>query len=803
MTTANPSGEAAALRERLSRLSEASLRINESLDLDTLLQGVLDSASALAGARYGVLAVLGGDGQVEALLASGLTPDEFRGLREIPGGADIFEYLGSLTGPLRVADFAGHARSLGLPEFRPPVPVRAFLSVPIRRLGDVTGYIYVAQSEPGTEFSAEDEETLVTFAAQAALVIANARRHQQEQRARAGLEALVSTSPVGVVVFDVRTGRPASFNREARRIVDGLRQPEQSPEELLNTLIVRRADGREEALPELPLARMMSAGERVRAEEITLVAPDGRSVAVLLNATPIRAGEGESDGAPVEEGQVESYVVTVQDLTELEKLGRMRADFLGLVSQRLRAPMAAVKGAVTTLLESGAQMDPTETRPFHRIINDQADRMRRFISDLLDVARIETGALVVSPAPTEVTGLLEEARLRFLGMGGRCGIQVETDLAPALPPVMADSWRMAQALAYLLSRVSVRLPMGTPVIRVSAVREGLHVAVSVAAQEQEDVSYESPRRLGGFPSVEGDDYGGDGDLSLAVCKGVVEAHGGRLRAENDGPGLGTRFTVTVPAAHWEAGGAAPAAALSHSVARDRLRVLAVDGDLQALRHLRDTLWNAGYFPIATGDPEEVPRLIEEERPQLALLDATLPGYDGPLPEVLRTIMIAADAPVILLTTPGQESVMAHALDLGVSDYLVRPFSPSELAARINAALRRHTEPHLAAPSQTYVLGNLTIDYAQRRVSLAGSPVQMTPHEYGLLAELAMNAGRTLTHDQLLQRVWSPGRMGQRWLLREVVKRLRSKLGDTASNPAYIFLQRGVGYRMGPAETPDS
>ena len=116
---------------------------------------------------------------------------------------------------------------------------------------------------------------------------------------------------MGVVVFDARTGTPVSFNREARRLVADLGRPGQSPEEFLDTLTIRRADGQETALPELPLARLMSAGETVRAEEMTLLAPGGGSVTTLVNATPII-----SDG-----GEVETYVVTLQDLTELEEVG--------------------------------------------------------------------------------------------------------------------------------------------------------------------------------------------------------------------------------------------------------------------------------------------------------------------------------------------------------------------------------------------------------------------------------------------------------------------------------------------------
>ena len=167
------------------------------------------------------------------------------------------------------------------------------------------------------------------FASQAALVIANARTHREERRARAGLETLIDTSPVGVVVFDVKTGAVASFNREAARIVDGLRGEGQAPEDLLGLLTVRRADGSQVSLEEFPLARVLGSGETVRAEEIVMPVPDGRSVTVLLNATPINSGEGGG-------GEVESVVVTMQDLTPLEEQERLRAEFLGMVSHELQ-----------------------------------------------------------------------------------------------------------------------------------------------------------------------------------------------------------------------------------------------------------------------------------------------------------------------------------------------------------------------------------------------------------------------------------------------------------------------------------
>ena len=231
--------------------------------------------------------------------------------------------------------------------------------------------------------------------------------------------------------------------------------------------------------------------------------------------------------------------------------------------------------------------------------------------------------------------------------------------------------------------------------------------------------------------------------------------------------------------------------------RGKVRVLAVDDDPQALRYVRDALDRAGYMPIVTGNPEDVPRLMEEECPHLVLLDLMLPGNDGM--EVMQDILKREDVLVIFLSMYGQENVVARALDMGASDYVVKPFSPTELAARIGAALRKRVAFHRDEPYGPYDTGGLTIDYAQRRVTLAGRPVELTATEYALLYELSVHAGRVLTHDVLLQRVWGPERTGEPWQVREVVKRLRRKLGDNAQSPTYIFTEPRVGYRMAKGE----
>ena len=491
-------------------------------------------------------------------------------------------------------------------------------------------------------------------------------------------------------------------------------------------------------------------------------------------------------------------------MTPLEELERLRAEFLGMVSHELRTPLTSIKGSATTLLEASSELDPAEMTQFFRIIRDQADQMRHLIGDLLDVARIETGTLSVNPGPADVAEMVDDARSRFLNEGGRENLHF--DLPSDLPPVMADRRRTVQVLNNLLSNAARYSPEGSP-IQVSAVREGVHVAVSVADEGRGLSEDLLPQLFRKFSRIDGGGRGSDiagSGLGLAISKGIVEAHGGRIWAESEGPGLGARFTFTLPLVDGEgfAGPAtrAPTSIRSRPSSKGKVRVLAVDDDPQALRYIRDTLTKAGYAPIVTGDPEEVPRLVKEEKPHLVLLDLMLPGSDGI--ELMKDILKSSDVPIIFVSVYGQDEVIARAFDLGAADYVVKPFSPMELTARIRAALRKRFAPHMAEPSEPYSTRELHIDYPTRRVTVAGRPVDLTATEYSLLFELSVNVGRVLTHDYLLHRVWGPERTGTPWLVRDVVKRLRRKLDDDADNPKYIFTEPRVGYRMVMGETQE-
>ncbi len=785
------------LRERLTRLSQASLRINESLDYPTVLQGVLDSARSLTGARYGVMTFLDDSGSPRDFLSSGMTAEEDRQLWDVPEGVRLYDYLGGFSSPLRLPDLLGHLQSQGRPEVGLALqvgPVICFLAAPVLHRGERVGHLFLAGKEAeqaGEEFSREDEETLVMFASQAALVIANARRYRDEQRARTDLETLIHTSPVGVVVFDARTGAPRSLNREARRIVEGLRPADQSPEDLLRILTFQRGDGREVSLEELSLAQALSAGETVRAEEIVMQGPGGESVTTLVNATPI----------PSEEGEIDSYVVTLQDLTPLEEQERLRAEFLAMVSHELRVPLTSIKGSAATVLDDPSVLnDAGMVRQFFRIINQQTDHMSGLINDLLDVARMETGTLQVNPEPTSVAELVEQARNSFSGREGADNLRIE--LPPDLPPVMADRMRIVQVLGNLLSNAARHAPGSTP-IRVAAAREEVHVAVTVSDRGRGVPAEQLPHLFRKFPRLEGSDReegnGGSG-LGLAICRGLVETHGGRIRAASDGAGRGTRITFTLPIAE-ETGMAsaepAPASRRRRKRGGKGPRILVVDDDPETLRKVRDTLSKAGYRSIVTGDPEQVSLLMEEHRPHLVLLDLVLPGVDGI--ELMQKLFQEARVPVIFLSAYGRDEVMARALDAGASDYVVKPFSPTELTARIRAALRRRAGPGRDQPTEPSVVGELTVDYARRRATLAGQRVPLTATEYRLLVELAIDLGTPVTYEDLLQQVWGLPPSADLGTLRSTVKSIRRKLGDEARNPTYIFNESKVGYRLGEAE----
>ena len=781
-----PKGE--QLRQRLSKLSDASLRITASLDLNTTLQAVIDSARSLTDARYGALLVFDDHGDVQEFLTSGITAEQIRLAGSWPKAIGLLGHLRDIQKPLRLSDIADHPTSTGFPKNHPQM--KTFLGMPISYQGELFGCIYLTEKLGGLEFTLDDENTIVMFASQAAIAISNALKYRAEQRAKSDLQALLNSSPMGVLVFDAKTGDILSLNEETRRMLSagGLGS---SLEHLLSVMTFRRADGREICLAELPLTRVLRSGESVRAEEIVISLPDGRSVTTLVNARPIYSDDGE----------IVSVVVTMQDMTPLRDLERLRAEFLGMVNNELRTPLTTIKGSTATVLGALCPLEPAETQQFFRIIDEQTDRIRDLINNLLDATRIEAGTFSINSEPSDLADIVDEAKRTFLNGGAKNDVIV--DILPDLPQVMADRQRILQVMCILLSNASKNSPEASTISVTTSLADA-HVAVTVT-DEGNGVSAERlPNLFKRFPWIDSDEGEFEGAcLGLTICKGIVEAHGGYISAERDRAGLSTRITFAIPAAKEAANVvAATPPQLSVSLAQaggEQERILAVDDDPQILSYVRDTLLGGGYVPITTGNPDEVSRLIYAIKPCLVLLDLMLAGSNEF--EIVKSISQITDVPIIFLSGYGRDRTIAQAFDLGAADYIVKPFSSTELLTRITTALRRKEVSERTQTLAPFVVGDLQITYSERRVTVAGRQVRLTATEYNLLFELSINAGRVLTHDQLLERIWGAKSSGDSQVLRAFVKVLRRKLGDDAKSPTYIFTEHRVGYRMAKPE-PD-
>ena len=774
-----------SLRVRLTKLSEASRRVSENLDLSIVLQEVIDNARRLTGALYGALLTFDQSADIRDLTTSGMSQQQIEGMNTLPRGLGLLGHISEIREPLRLADIASHPSSVGFPENHPPM--KTFLGMPIRHRGEHVANIFLAEKDGGGQFTAEDQEVLVMFASQAGAAISNAHTHREQQQARADLEALVNISPIAVLVFDGKTGDLLSLNDETRRMVGKLNTPGRSLNQLLEVMALRRTDGSDIPQDELPIMKALKTGETVIADEIVIHPPAGRApITTLVNARPIRG----------ENGDIASVVATMQDITPLEEMKRQRAQFLNDVSHELRTPLTSIKGSVFTLLGSPDPLDPAEPRQFLRVIEEQSNHMRQLINDLVDLTQIEAGALSISREPTEVAGLLDQAREAHVHLGSPTS-PVELDIPSDLPRIMADKTRILQVLGKILPNVT-RRSSSSSTVKIRALQRDVYVEVAILEEGAGTATTRPGRQVESLTSsvLENAGMGNGDDQGIAICRGIVEAHGGRLTSQEGTEGGGRGFTFTIPVVDEAAELAeqtqpwSPSTRITYG---GRARILAISEDPETRRYVRSTLAQEGIATTMTGNPDEVERLIAAQSPHLVLLEPTLPWADGF--EMLVRIGRMSDAPVIFVSGQGWDHQIGRAFALGAYDHIAKPFTATELVARVEAALRRGRYADGRDPSGHYLHDGLSVDYAERKVTVANRTVNLTATEYKLLTELTAAAGRVLTHEQLLRRVWGPLYTSDARIVRQYIKEVRHKLGDSAASPKYIFTEPGVGYRM--------
>jgi two-component system KDP operon response regulator KdpE len=221
-------------------------------------------------------------------------------------------------------------------------------------------------------------------------------------------------------------------------------------------------------------------------------------------------------------------------------------------------------------------------------------------------------------------------------------------------------------------------------------------------------------------------------------------------------------------------------------------ILVVDDDIRMLRMMKRMLELEDFEVLTADGGETALKTFDKDTPNLVLLDIMMPDMDGY--EVCRRIREFSQVPIIFVTARGEDKEKVEGLNIGADDYVTKPFSAGELAARLRAVLRRSGE-QVKPQESVFRYKDLVIDFTSRLVTMNNQELKLTSTEYKMLSYIALNAGRVITPDQLLNNVWGEEYIGAAHLLQVNIARLRKKMSDDAKNPQYILTRPGIGYIM--------
>ena len=758
-------------REAIPRgnLAESCLRISSNLGLIETLEAVAEETRRLTTSSYAAVHVFGRLAGATGLFTDGISSVEF---------AQIIPEIQERESASESGEAYTSSASGELPRL-PENMLRASLMVG----GEHVGTIYVGDKRGGGSFTAEDEEILQLFEPYAAIAVTNASIHRNERETRVELESLIGSAPVGVFVFSAATGNLALINDEGVRLARGVVERGSSFEQFAKLMTLRLAGGKEVGIDTHPMTQATAAGNPVAAEQFVVNYPDGQSATALIGASPILASNGD----------VSSVAVFMQDTALLTGRELLPSDLIGAVSNALRRPLTTMKGSTATALGAAYPPGPKEARLLFQILDDQLNSVRRMMNDLVDMGKIESGTLALNLQPTSLAEAVEEAQGVLQGSGSNIALVLE--IQGGLPAVSADRDRLVQVLVYL-SMSGFSNIEDTQTLKLTGVREESYILVTLEHEGEIAINVDLPSLFSWptLPEIRDSEHGIEqADLALPICGGVVVAHGGKIWVESDGAGTGTRINFTLPIA-------SDLDDETDHGTRERYRLERIDSATilvaglrrQVVLNVRDTLAGAGYQAIAADNSDEAEQVAIVDRPDVVLLDITLPQIEGL--GLVRRIREILDCPIVFMSAQAGDQDIAQAFEMGAYDFISRPLSPAELVGRVNAAFHNRAATR-SGQINSYVLEDLTINYAERRVTVGRQPTRLTATEYRLLCELSLNAGRVLTNGQLLRRVWGAHAASDTRILRTFIKNLRRKLGDDAHHPTYIVTEPRVGYRM--------
>lgn len=501
--------------------------------------------------------------------------------------------------------------------------------------------------------------------------------------------------------------------------------------------------------------------------------------------------------------------VLLDDITLERTPAQTRNETLALAAHELKTPLAIIKGCATTLLGNSMRWDSASMREMLQMIDTQTDRLHDILNTLLDVWRMDAGVQNLRLSEVHILKLLEQLLDRWRKNAPRHQFTLSAPDEDII--VHCDALRIEQTLNHLLNNAVAYSPMGSVIkIQLEANEEELCLSIS---DQGIGIAFEHLDRIFDrfYRISRGDERATGSGLGLSIVRATIEAHGGKIWADSPGIGLGTTFFCTLPflpplktellystpiedALTGSSSGPLALPRTGPLRQSQHSKIVVVESDARIVRYLRAHLGEQKYQIHTMSHGIQLLRQLDLEEPDIILLATRLSDISGA--EVLQRLREFSAIPVLMLSDNADEDEHVRLLDLGADDLILKPFSIKELLARIRVLLRRS---NVQAKQQTsdviFKTGELTIDYAQHQVHVLEKQVQLSRTEYKLLSTLAQNAGRVLTHELLLERVWGAEYNREVDFIWVYISRLRRKIESDPRHPRYILTVPDVGYQL--------
>jgi DNA-binding response OmpR family regulator/signal transduction histidine kinase len=493
--------------------------------------------------------------------------------------------------------------------------------------------------------------------------------------------------------------------------------------------------------------------------------------------------------------------VLLDDITLERSATQNRNETLAMAAHELKTPLAIIKGSATTLLSNSMRWEPAMQREMLQMIDTQTDRLHEILNTLLEVWRLNAGAQNLHFNQVNLPEILHLLLERWRKNAPRH--HFISEVAENIPLLLCDLTRIEQAFHHLLHNAVTYSPRGG-IIKLTLKHEGHELLLSIRDQGKGIAPEHLDHIFDRFYRVlENDERALGSGLGLTVVRATIESHGGRVWADSTGIDAGTTIYCALPftppgtqvASSLQQATHTPGKQIAPQRNSPRTQIAIVEGDARIARYLRSNLTEQGYRVQVHNHGAQFLHQFDLEEPQLLLLATRLADIQGI--ELLQRLREFSQVPIIMLCDDAaDEDEHVHLLDLGADDLVNKPFGMKELSARLRVLLRRPTQQTNSDPAESiFTTGDLVIDYTQHQVLRQGQPIQLSRTEYKLLSTLAQNAGRVMTHELLLERVWGSEYNREVDFIWVYISRLRRKIEPDPRHPHYILTVPDVGYKL--------